>query len=479
MMVEDILWSAADAARATDGQNSADWQATGVSIDSRSLQPGDLFIALRGPNFDGHDYVAEALSAGAAAAVVSRPIAALPAGAPLLEVADSLAALRALARAARKRSSARVVAVTGSVGKTSTKDALTLALSTLGATHASSGNLNNEYGVPLSLARLPANAAYAVLEMGMNHAGELGPLSRLAEPDVAIITNIAAVHLEFFDSVAGIAEAKAEIFEGLGPSGVAVLNRDNAYFAYLADAAWQRGITQVIGFGADPDGEARLLDYRAGTDGDSGTVHADILGQEVIYRIGAAGQHWAFNSLAVLAAVAAVGGDVPRAAGAMAAFNAPRGRGQRRTVMLEDGSFTLIDDSYNAGPASMRAAIAVLGGITPQRQGRRIAVLGDMLELGAESKAMHVAISRDLIAARIDKVYAAGPHMADLIAALPKTMRGAHAETAEALQPIVGAAVRDGDAVLVKGSLGSRVGPIVDSLANLAQPTAQHAACGR
>jgi len=477
MMVEDVLWSAADAAQATSGRTAGDWNATGLSIDTRSLLPGDLFVALKGPNFDGHDYVAEAFSAGAAAAVVSRPIVALPAGAPLLEVADSLGALEALAEAARARSAARVVAVTGSVGKTSTKDALTLALSALGPTHASSGNLNNEYGLPLSLARLPKDPFYAVFEMGMSHAGELAPLSRLARPDVAIITNIAAAHLEFFDSVAGIAEAKAEIFQGMGPESIAILNRDNAYFAFLADAAWRRGITQVIGFGADPDGEARLLDYKP--DGDGGTVHADILGQEISYRIGAAGQHWALNSLAVLAAVGAVGGDVPRAAGALAAFSAPRGRGQRRTVTLENGSFILIDDSYNAGPASMRAAIAVLGGIIPRDGGRRIAILGDMLELGAEAEAMHVAISRDLAAAKIDKVYATGGHMAALMAVLPKIMRGAHAETGEALLPLVLDAVGDGDAVLVKGSLGSRMGGIVDGLANLAQPTAQHAVCGR
>ncbi|MHA1563957.1 MAG: UDP-N-acetylmuramoylalanyl-D-glutamyl-2,6-diaminopimelate--D-alanyl-D-alanine ligase, partial [Alphaproteobacteria bacterium] len=455
------------------------WRATGVSIDSRSLKTGDLFVAIVGPNFDGHDYVAEAFASGAAAAIVSRPISALPAGAPLLEVGDSLDALKALAGAARRRSNAKVVAVTGSVGKTSTKDALTLALSALGPTHASSGNLNNEYGMPLSLARMAEDSRYGVLEMGMNHAGELAPLSRLTKPHVAIITNIGAAHLEFFDGVAGIAEAKAEIFEGMSPDGVAVLNRDNAYFAYLADAAWQRGITQVIGFGADPDGEARLLDYTPSADGDGSSVHAEILGQEITYRIGATGQHWALNSLAVLAAVAGVGGDVPRAAGALASFNAPRGRGQRRTVILDDGSFTLIDDSYNAGPASMRAAVAVLGATAPGAQGRRIAVLGDMLELGREAEAMHVAIARDLIAAQIDKVYAAGPHMAALMAVLPKPMCGAYADSGEALLPMVLAAVRDGDAVLVKGSLGSRMGPIVDGLANLAQPTAQHAVCGR
>ena len=461
------LWTAGDVAAATSGHlasggASADWQATGVSIDSRTCAPGDLFVALIGPNFDGHDYVAVALSAGAAGALVSRGPAGLEGSPNLVTVDDCDAALTALGRFARDRSAAQFVCVTGSVGKTSTKDGLAAALGTRGPTHATVGNLNNQWGVPLTLARMPADAAYGVIELGMNHAGELTPLSQLAHPDVALITTIEAVHLEFFDSVAAIAEAKAEIFAGLDESGVAVLNRDNAYFALLASIAADHGAKRILGFGASPDADARLV--AAEFDDDGSDVTADVNGHTVQYRLNAPGRHQVINSLAILAAVSALGANLDAAAAALGDVAVPRGRGRRHRVATATGDYVVIDDSYNASPASMRAAIDVLGAAHPEGTGRRLAVLGDMLELGEEAPQLHARLARNLEANSVDQVFTSGPLMAALDEALPAPMRGGHAATPEKLLPIVLNAVEAGDVALVKGSLGSRVGPIAEAL---------------
>lgn len=455
------LWTTAEAIAATGGQaEGADWQARGVSIDSRSCAAGDLFIALTGPNFDGHDYVAAAFEAGAAAAIVARRPDGLPEGASLVLVDNTDTALDDLGRFARNRTGAQITAITGSVGKTGTKEGLAHALANFGATHATQGNLNNQWGVPLSLARMPQTTRYGVFELGMNHAGELTPLSKLVRPDVAIITTIAAAHLEFFDSVGAIAEAKAEIFAGMSHQGVAILNRDNPWFATLAEIAWSRGIEAVIGFGEHHEAQVRLERYQPTEEGcDVGAV---IAGQNLRYRLAARGRHAAINSLAILAAADALGVDINVAAAALATLQPPKGRGRRSEVKADGGTFLLIDDSYNASPASMRAAFEVLA-TTPVTEGRRIAVLGDMLELGNDAPRLHSALAGPLAKAGIDLVFTAGPNMAGLFEALPPAIRGGHAETSQELLAALHARIGAGDAVLVKGSLGSRMGLIVDA----------------
>ncbi|MCZ6522296.1 MAG: UDP-N-acetylmuramoylalanyl-D-glutamyl-2,6-diaminopimelate--D-alanyl-D-alanine ligase [Alphaproteobacteria bacterium] len=461
-MSAESLWTASEAARATAGRGTRDWAASGVSIDSRAIGAGELFVALEGPNFDGHDFVAEALAKGAAAAVVSRVPEGLGDGGPLLVVDDTMAALNGLAAAARARGKTRVIAVTGSVGKTGTKEALGLALTAQAATHVSVGNLNNPWGVPLSLARMPRDADFAVLELGMNGPGELGPLSRLVRPHVALITAVEAVHLEFFASVEAIAEAKAEVFEGLEPDGVAVLNRDSPHYERLSRAARQGGAARVVDFGANPRATARLVNVALHPD--CCCVSAEVDGQAVTYKVGAPGRHWAMNSLAVLAVVRALDADLGLAALSLAAMTPPAGRGRRHRVTLDEDGFELIDDSYNASPAAMRAAFEVLARTPVGERGRRVAVLGDMLELGAEGPALHQELAQDLVRAGVDLVFAAGPAMARLFEALPAERRGVHAASAAEVVGAVRAAVRPGDAVLVKGSLGSRMGLVVEAL---------------
>jgi UDP-N-acetylmuramoyl-tripeptide--D-alanyl-D-alanine ligase len=458
----DILWTTDEAVKATGGHATSDWSARRVAIDSRTAQPGDLFVALKGPHFDGHDFIAGALKGGAAAALVHRMPENLSSDAPLLLVNDTMTALEALGRAARARTKAKFVAVTGSVGKTSTKEALRLALATAGSTYATTGNLNNQWGVPLSLANMPRGSRFGVFELGMNHAGEIGPLSKQVRPEIAIITNVAPAHLEFFASVEAIADAKAEIFEGLPKDGIAILNRDNEHFDRLADHARRQGISRIIGFGSHAEATARLIDYAA--EGNGGRIRARILGRDIEYAVGAAGQHQAINSLAVLATVMSLNVDVDVAAAALAQMQALKGRGQRSKVALAGGSFEIIDESYNASPAAMRAAIQVLALTKPARGARRIAVLGDMRELGPEGGKLHADLAADLSAAGVDLVFTAGPLMASLNAALPAALRGAHFNDSASLSPAVLEAVRSGDIVLVKGSLGSRMGPIVEAL---------------
>jgi len=459
------LWTSAAAARATGGRNTRAWAAGGVAIDSRQVAHGDLFVALAGPRFDGHDFVTDAFGRGAAAAVVSRRPETLGRELPLLVVADTMAALTALGAAARKRTQAKIVAVTGSVGKTGTKEALRIALSAQGPTAATAGNLNNQIGVPLSLARMAKETAFGVFELGMSRPGEIAPLSRLVRPQVAIITTIEPVHTEFFDSVADIADAKAEIFVGM-TGGVAVLHRDNAYFPWLADAAERAGVARVIGFGAHPEATARLIDCE--THPSYSRVTAVIEGRTVTYRLNAPGRHWVINSLAVLAAVDAVGADVAAAAAELAKVAPLKGRGQRHRVTVPDGSFEVVDESYNASPASMRAAIAVLAGANPGPGGRRIAVLGDMLELGPDAARLHAALASDLVQGGIDLVFTAGASMRHLFDALPEAMRGGHAATAAELGPLVAARVGAGDVVTVKGSLGIGMAAVTEALLGLA-----------
>jgi UDP-N-acetylmuramoyl-tripeptide--D-alanyl-D-alanine ligase len=465
------LWTATEAAQAMRGNaQGGDWFAWGVATDSRTLTGGDLFFALEGATHDGHDHIAGAFAGGAAAAVVHRVPDGIAPDAKLVVVDDTLAALGRLGRAARARTTAKVAAITGSVGKTGTKEALRLVLADQSPTHASVSSYNNYVGVPLSLARMPADSAYGVFEVGMNHAGEISPLAQMIRADVAIITTVEAVHVENFPDrgIDGVAAAKAEIFDG-APNGVAVLNRDNRFFDYLAARARAAGAARVVSFGAHAEADAHISSIDEDPSGS--TVSATINGVAIIYRVGAPGRHWAFNSLAVLLAAGALGADVSRAAAALAAFSPPKGRGARVAVLRDDGSFELIDDSYNASPPSMRAAFAVLGTSKPGSGGRRIAVLGDMLELGPDSPRLHADLARPLIEARIDTVFTCGPNMRLLHEALPEAMRAEHAADSRELVPHINAAVQRGDVVLVKGSLGSRMGVIVEALRGAAAPT--------
>jgi UDP-N-acetylmuramoyl-tripeptide--D-alanyl-D-alanine ligase len=437
--------------------------ATGISIDSRTIQQGEAFFAIQGDARDGHDFVAAALAAGAGLAVVARARRdAMPANAPLMVVPDVLAALTDLARAARARSNARIVAVTGSVGKTGTKEALRLALGRCGATHASVASYNNHWGVPLSVARMPANTQFGIFEIGMNHAGEITPLTRLVRPHVAIVTAIEPVHLEYFGSLEAIADAKAEIFLGLEPGGAAILNRDNSQYERLKRAAESVG-ARIVSFGEHGEADARVV--KMSLHADSSAVEACVLGAELTYKLGAPGRHVVLNSLGVLAAASLAGADLALAALALAALEPPSGRGKRIALSLPGGgSALLIDENYNANPASMRAALALLGQAHIDGGGRRIAVLGDMLELGAASGDLHRGLLEAVLANDIDLVFCAGPLMKELWNALPSERRGGYADTAAALEAQVVGIIADGDAMMVKGSLGSKMGPIVKAL---------------
>jgi UDP-N-acetylmuramoyl-tripeptide--D-alanyl-D-alanine ligase len=437
---------------------------TGISIDSRTIKPGEAFFAIRGENFDGHDFVSTALAHGASTAVVAQERLA---GfgrikESLTIVGDVLKALENLGRASRARSKAGIVAVTGSVGKTGTKEMLARALAPEGEVHYSPASFNNHWGVPLTLSRMPLSARYAVFEIGMNHSGEIEPLVKMVRPHAAIITTVEPVHLEFFKSVKDIARAKAEIFLGLEPGGAAILNRDNPHYALLVKQARAAKVERIIGFGEHAKAEARLTAVKLTPE--CSCVSARILGQEISYKLGAPGRHLVQNSLAVLAAVAVLGGDLAKATLALAQMPAPKGRGSRSELVLPTGRVTLIDESYNANPASMRAAIALLGQAAPSGRGRRIAVLGDMRELGGSAEELHADLAPVLEEARIDKVFVAGPLMRALWAKLPKGRRGASADSAAELLPLVADFLLPGDVVMVRGSNASRMGQLVDSL---------------
>ena len=462
----DILWTSQDAARATAGDVHPDWTATGVSINTRTLKPGDLFIALQGPNADGHNYVATAFEKGAVAAAVCHRPPVLDPDAPLLVVDDTMHALEALGRAARDRlDHAKVIAVTGSVGKTGTKEALKLVLSAQGKTSASEGSLNNHWGLPLSLARIPNDADYAVLELGMNHPGELTPLSMMARPHVCVITTIAPAHTEFFVDADEIADAKAEIFKGTAPGATAVLNRDIPEYDRLFDAARGADMGNIVTFGSCADADFRLV--KCELHAESSDVKAITPLGELNYRLGVPGRHWVMNSLCVLAAVHAAGGNVEQAAETLSELTAPSGRGQRFDIQIQDGPFVLIDESYNASPAAMRAALAVLGAQTVANGGRRIAVLGDMLELGDETPDLHSDLSDALEDNGVDIAFLVGEAMEHLWRMLPNKRRGYHSVSSDLLADVVRKAVRPGDVVMIKGSAGVRMGRVVDALKSL------------
>ena len=458
------LWTidAMAAAMGAERQGTLPPSVSGLSIDTRTIAAGEAFFAIADRR-DGHEFVPAALAAQAGLAVIAAERRSeFAKDTPLLVVPDVLAGLRHLAKAARARIQAKVIGVTGSVGKTGTKEALRLALSKDGDTHASVASYNNHWGVPLSLARCPASARYAVLEMGMNHAGEIEPLSRLARPHVAVITTIAPVHLEFFGSLDKIADAKAEIFLGLEPGGAAVINRDIAQFAQLKRRAQEAGVARIVSFGEHPKADARLVKYVLHPH--CSTVVADIFGTELTYKIGTPGRHLVANSLAVLATAVLAGADLALAALALAELKPVSGRGAPIELDLPGGAALVLDESYNANPASVAAALDLLGQAQVGSHGRRIAVLGDMLELGPAGPSLHRAVAKQVGANAVDLVFCCGPLMQNLWKALPAGRRGGYAVDSVALESQVLPVIRAGDAIMVKGSLGSRMAPIVKAL---------------
>lgn len=468
------LWTAYEAAAATGGALCArggdpdrwvaeEWAARGVSIDTRTLQPGEMFVALQDAR-DGHEFLQSAFDRGASAALVARAPSDAPDGAPLLVVSDTLGGLCDLAHAARLRNFGKRIGVTGSVGKTSTKDMLRKVLSVCGEVHAADKSFNNHWGVPLTLASMPMHADFGVFEIGMNHAGEITPLTNLVAPHVAIITTVAPAHLEFFDSVQAIAEAKAEIFSGVVKGGATVLPADNDYYALLRKRAEEAGVDRIISFGAEKKADCSLIEYEQ-TDGSS-KITADILGEKITFTLGAPGRHQAMNALAVLAAATLVGANLETVSTALAGFGAGAGRGAHKEIFLDGAVVTVIDESYNANPVSMAASISLLGVCEPERSGRRIAVLGDMLELGAEAMAFHAGLSENLIAAGVDRLYSVGPLMENLFAVAPSTIRAASGQSVAEIAPLLLEDLRDGDIILVKGSNASKVGEIIAILEN-------------
>ncbi|UYN96769.1 MAG: UDP-N-acetylmuramoyl-tripeptide--D-alanyl-D-alanine ligase [Enhydrobacter sp.] len=439
---------------------AAPFEAGGVTFDSRAVARGDLFFALPGETTDGHGFVADALSRGAAAVVVSRDVP----GARGIQVRvdDTMRALRALGRAGRRRSDARVASVTGSVGKTSTKDALRAMLSAQAPTSASAASYNNHVGVPISLARLPHGTRYGVFEIGMNHPGEIEPLARQVEAHVGVITNVEPAHIGYMGSEEAIADEKACLFAGMRPDAVAVLNRDNRHYERLVGHAHRFGVARVVGFGRSQAADVRLLscDLR-----DSGSdVVASVHGRTIEYRLGAAGAHWVLNSLAALAAVQALGADLAEAAETLTDVKASPGRGERRRLRLGSGTIELLDESYNANPASVRAMLAVLARTEPAPGGRRLLALGDMRELGDRADDYHAALADAVGASGATQVYLCGPHMRALWERLAASQRGVHRTDSAALADEVAGALRAGDVIAVKGSLGSKMKNVVDAI---------------
>ena len=458
------LWSATDAVTATSGKSSGQWAATGVSIDTRTLQQGDLFIAIKGDALDGHDYVAKALDNGAAAAVVDHMIDGVDPD-KLLVVADTLRAMEDLGRAARARTAAKVIGITGSVGKTGTKEMMGVALSSLAQTHWSEKSFNNHWGVPLSLSRTHAGTDYAVFEMGMNHANEITPLTKMVHPNVAIITTVAATHIEHFpDGLEGIARAKAEIFAGMDAHGIGVINRDIPQYDLLKSEANSQGVTKIFSFGESEEADARLIDLLVARNGTR--VTAKILGDDIVFTLRDAGKHNAINALAVLLAIKLIGGDWVKAAKSLEAIGPPAGRGKREYLNIGDPSnpVTLIDESYNASPVAMQAAFKVMALIDPGRGGRRIAILGDMLELGDAGAKLHADLALPLKAANVDLVYTCGTLMKNLHDKLAKEQQGAHKSNSVELASIVPDVLVPGDVVMVKGSFGSKMNVVVEAL---------------
>ena len=463
------LWSAKDAAHATGGHCATEWAATGVSIDTRTLEPGDLFVALTDVR-DGHEFVAQALQKGASAAVVDRIPDGVSDSAPLLVVPDVQRALEDLGIAGRARMSGKVVAVTGSVGKTSTKEMLLAMLSVQGRTHASVASYNNHWGVPLTLARMPQDTEFAVIEIGMNHPGEIAPLSKMAAPHVALVTTVAPAHLEAFEDITGIAVEKASIYEGVVAGGIAVLNADVETSAILMAKAHDCKLRD-ISFG-EHGYDFKML--RADLQQDTTVVRAQMGGVPILYKVSSPGRHFAMNALGAIAVMAALRTDVALALGALGRWTPYKGRGQRERIHLDLVDtrlmLELIDDSYNANPTSMAAALEVLAVVPVTNdigrvsKGRRIAYLGDMKELGADEIALHAGLAHLEATKSIDVIHCIGPLMRALHALLPEAQRGEWFATAEEAASRVKTHIDSGDVVLAKGSLSMKLALVVDAI---------------
>jgi UDP-N-acetylmuramoyl-tripeptide--D-alanyl-D-alanine ligase len=453
----DALWTADEIAAATGGSVAGDFAVNGVSIDTRSVEPGDLFVALVGGR-DGHDFVGDARIAGATGALASKAVAG-----PAVIVPDTFKALEALGVAARERAhQCKRGAVTGSVGKTSVTRAVEAGLRLAGKAHASVKSYNNHIGVPLTLARMPRDTERAVFEIGMNHADEITPLSLFVRPHAVAITTVGPVHLENFENEEGVARAKAEIFDGLEPGGIAVLNADNAWFDLLKAAAEKAGAT-VWSFGEAAGATARLTGFAV--EGEGATVSMNLRGEAINFPIRQTGVHWGPNSLCVLLMLEALDVSRETALAALAAFAPIEGRGAEKTIRIDGGSFTLVDESYNANPVSMQAALKTLG--ARKVAGRRVIALTDMLELGEDSPRFHAELAEPIGHANVDMVFLAGVHMKSLWEALPPTRRGGYAEVTEKLTASLAGAVQPGDVVMVKGSNGSKAGVLAQALAAL------------
>jgi UDP-N-acetylmuramoyl-tripeptide--D-alanyl-D-alanine ligase len=464
-MADRPLWTMQELLAATGGKLHGEVNAplNGVSIDTRSIAPGDIFVALKGESRDGHEFVPQALAAGAGLALVSQATDQMKSAGALLQVPeDPLRGLENMGRASREWNKGKIIAITGSVGKTSTKEMLRVALAASGSTHASAASYNNHWGVPLTLARMPRDTAFGVFEIGMNHAGEITPLVGMVRPHVAIITIVAASHLGHFHSLDDIAEAKSEILSGIEKGGAAVLNRDSPYFDFLKSRAAINHVDHVIGFGEHEDADVRLR--QLALHANCSCITADVMGETVTYKLGVPGQHMALNSLSVLAAVKLAGADLARAILALAEAKPAKGRGGQELLAIGNGDILLLDESYNANPESMAAALALLATAAKPRKGRRIAVLGDMLELGEFSEALHIRLAQPLEAAGIDRLYAAGPMMQRLFDVVDPARRARYAAKSDELVKDLLADLRPGDSVVIKGSLGSKMGPVVEAL---------------
>ncbi len=468
-MIEQILWTSADIAQATDGTATASFAATGVSIDTRSLKKGDVYIALKGDALDGHNFVEAAFKAGAVGAIVRKDFV-TTCGMPLVHVDDTMAALEALGHAARARTQAKIIAVTGSAGKTGSKEMLAAICRAFGKTHASEKSFNNHWGVPLTLANMPEDAAFGVFELGMNHVGELTRLTQQVKPHAVLITTVEPAHIEHFKNVEEIADAKAEVFLGMESDSIAVLNFDNPHFLRLSNHAVRQGIKNIFSFGEDENAQSRLID--CSLHADCSKVTAEILGERQKYKLNIPGKHIAMNALGVLTLIKALGCNLNTAVEALRVSEPVEGRGNRIQVMIAEGQapLTIINESYNANPASMLAAFNVLALAEPADGGRRVAVLGDMLELGRDGPQLHAGLANPLLKAKADIVFCCGAQMDALYQLLPPDWRGAHTKESQELAGLVAAAVKPGDVILIKGSKGSKMPYVLQALQALALP---------
>ena len=461
------LWTSQELEAVLNTEIKARWNSYGVSIDSRSLEKGDLFLALSGENFDGHAYVKTALDSGAAGAVVSKKVDGVDPG-KLISVKDVKEALITLGKAGRARVDVPIIAVTGSVGKTGTKEALKAALSRYKKTHASVLSYNNDVGVPLSLARMPCDVEYGIFELGMNHSGEIEELVKLVRPDVSIITTVELAHSEFFENVEEIADAKAEIFTTMNGDGSAIINHDNPHYERLKLRAEQAGVKKIISFGSNDDADVRVVrHYFHDT---CSCVIADIMGRMMSYKVGMLGYHWVMNSMAVLAAVDAVGADLGLSGLGLAELTPLVGRGRRDRIYFDiatEASFLLIDESYNANPASMNAAINTLGECENSDTGRKIAVLGDMAELGDQADEMHMGLAVKLYDAEVDRIFLVGQHMkklADLVNNQYPEIYVSYFNDKAALERALLSDLHNNDIIMVKGSNSSGMFDVVKKL---------------